>query len=154
MNQMDQLNLPTYDFRIRRIGNKHEIFDEFRKKHLVLTPEEWVRQNLLMYLHHEKGIPTGLIAIERGLTVNKLKKRTDIVVYKNDGSPGMIVECKAPSIKIDQNAFEQIARYNMNLKVSYLLVSNGLTHYSCKIDFTNQTFAFLQEIPNFKTICS
>ncbi len=150
---MDKLNLPTYNFRLRSVQGKKEIFDEFRKKFVVLTPEEWVRQNLLMYLHHVKGIPVGLIAIERGLTVNKLKKRTDIVVYKNDGKPCMIVECKASSVKVDQNTFEQIARYNMSLKVNYLLVSNGLTHYSCKINFNNKTFAFLEEIPDFKTIC-
>ena len=152
MENLKILNLPDYDFRMRKSTNKIEIFDEFRKKFVILTPEEWVRQNLLKYLHIEKNVPKSLIAIEKGLTVNRLKKRTDILVYNSKGITRMIVECKAPEIKINQNTFEQIARYNMTLKVDYLLVSNGLNHYCCKIDFANQGFQFIDNIPEFNTL--
>ena len=149
---MVNLNFPEYDFRLRKSKAKTEIFDEFRMKFVILTPEEWVRQNLLKYLYTEKNIPKGLIAIEKGLTVNRLQKRTDIVIYNKLGKPSMIVECKSPEINITQTTFEQIARYNMTLKVSYLLVSNGLVHYCSKIDFKNKQFCFLEEIPDFETL--
>jgi hypothetical protein len=149
ISRMKNLNLPDFDFRTRKLNNKTEIFDEFRNKFVVLTPEEWVRQNLLKYLNIEKNIPKGLMSIEKGLTVNRLKKRTDIVIYNRKGNPSMIVECKAPEIKISQDTFEQIARYNMTLKVDYLLVSNGLMHYCCKIDFKKQQFTFIENIPDF-----
>ena len=149
ISRMKNLNLPDFDFRMRKSNNKTEIFDEFRNKFVVLTPEEWVRQNLLKYLNIEKNIPKGLMAIEKGLTVNRLKKRTDIVIYNRKGNPSMIVECKAPKIKISQDTFEQIARYNMTLKVDYLLVSNGLKHYCCIINFEKQWYTFIETIPDF-----
>lgn len=149
---MVKLNLPEYKFRIRHLNDKTEIFDEFRKKFVVLNPEEWVRQNLLKYLHFNKNIPKGLITVEKGLLVNKLMKRTDILIYNKKGKASMIVECKAPEVAVNQNTFEQIARYNMALKVEYLLVSNGLDHYCTKIDFQNNSFSFLKEIPDFETL--
>ncbi|PKP32855.1 MAG: restriction endonuclease subunit R [Bacteroidetes bacterium HGW-Bacteroidetes-17] len=149
---MKKLNLPEFEFRLRKSNDRTEIFDEFRKKYIVLTPEEWVRQNLLKYLHFNKNIPKGLITVEKGLTLNQLKKRADILIYTRKGNPCMIVECKSPDISIDQNTFEQIARYNMTLKVDYLLVSNGLEHFCCKIDFENKSFSFLEDIPNFETL--
>lgn len=152
MSSMVKLNLPEYDFRFRKSNNKTEIFDVFRMKFVVLNPEEWVRQNLLRYLHIEKNIPKGLIAVEKGLMLNKLRKRTDAVIYNKKGKPSMIVECKAPEIKIGQDTFEQIARYNMTLKVKYLLVSNGLTHFCSKIDFKNEVFIFIEEIPSFEEL--
>ncbi len=150
---MEKLNLPEYDFRFQRKNDKTEIFDEIRKKFLVLTPEEWVRQNLIKYLINDRGIPGGLISIEKGLEVNKLKKRTDAVVHNKAGKPIMIVECKAPSVKIKQEVFEQIARYNMSLKVPFLLVSNGHEHYCCKINFETNSFKFLKDIPLYKNLC-
>ncbi len=150
---MQKLNLPEYEFKTRVQNSKTEIFDEVRKKYLILTPEEWVRQNLIKYLINDRGIPAGLIAIEKALKINKMNKRTDIVIYKKTGEPGMIVECKAPSIKIDQKVFEQIARYNMSLKVPVLLVSNGQTHYCCKIDYSENRFSFLESIPNYPDLC-
>lgn len=149
---MVKLNLPEYNFRFRKSNGKTEIFDEFRMKFVSHAPEEWVRQNLLKYLHTDKKIPKGLIAIERGLKVNRLQKRTDIVVYNKKGEACMIVECKAPEVTINQNSFEQIARYNMTLKVDYLLVSNGLNHYCCKINFQEQSFTFIEEVPDFVTL--
>lgn len=150
---MQKLNLPEYDFKMRQIKGKTEIFDEVRKKYLKLSPEEWVRQNLIKYLINDKGIPPGLISIEKGLKVNTMNKRTDIVVYNKKAKPGMIVECKAAGVKIDQKAFEQIARYNMSLKVPLLLVSNGLLHYCCKIDFEKKSFSFLESIPDYEILC-
>ena len=149
---MVKLNLPEFEFRYRNSNNKTEIFDEFRKKFVALTPEEWVRQNLLKYLQTEKKIPKGLMAVEKGLTVNRQQKRTDVVIYNQKGKPSMIIECKAPEIKISQDTFEQIARYNMTLKVDYLLVTNGLEHYCCKIDFKIGQFSFLEEIPDFERL--
>lgn len=149
MDRTRKLNLPEYEFRYRNSEQKIEIFDEFRKKFVVLTPEEWVRQNILKYLHIDKNIPPGLMAIERGLTVNRLKKRTDILIFNNKGIASMIVECKAPEVILDQNVFEQIARYNMTLKVKYLLVTNGINHYCCKINFDDKSYVYLNNIPDY-----
>jgi len=149
MDRTRKLNLPEYEFRYRNSEQKIEIYDEFRKKFVVLTPEEWVRQNILKYLHIDKNIPLGLMAIEKGLTVNRLKKRTDILVFNNKGIASMIVECKAPDVILDQNVFEQIARYNMTLKVKYLLVTNGINHYCCKINFDNKSYVYLDNIPDY-----
>jgi type I site-specific restriction endonuclease len=149
---MLKLNFPDFKFRIEKKEGKPTIFDEIRKKFLILSPEEWVRQNLIKFLIQEKNVPAGLIVIEKGLKVNQLNKRTDIVIYKRDGKAGMIVECKAPSVKISQATFEQIARYNMSLRVPLLVVSNGLEHYCCKIDFEKEQYSFLKDIPTFDMI--
>ena len=152
MGGMKNLNLPDFEFRTRNSNGKAEIFDEFRNRFVVLTHEEWVRQNLLKYLNLEKNVPKGLMAIEKGLIVNRLNKRTDIVIYNRKGNASMIVECKAPEIKISQDTFEQIARYNMTLKVDYLLVSNGINHYCCKIDFGKQSYSFIENIPDYSQL--
>lgn len=127
------------------------IFDKLRKKYMVLTPEEWVRQHYVSYLIEEKKYPTSLIALEKQLTINNRKKRTDILVFNTDGNPEIIVECKAPSIKITQDTFDQIARYNLKLKATFLIVTNGLEHFYCKMDFENETYIFLKEIPDYKS---
>lgn len=147
---MQPLNLPTYKFRIKSNENKYAIFDIIRKKYVVLTPEEWVRQHLIHYLIEEKNYPISLIAVEKKLTINKLTKRTDILVFNSDGTHEIIVECKAPKIKISQDSFDQIARYNLKLKANYLIVSNGLAHYFTKMDFENEAYVFLENIPNYK----
>ncbi|MBT8317034.1 MAG: type I restriction enzyme HsdR N-terminal domain-containing protein [Lutibacter sp.] len=147
---MYALNLPTYKFRIKSTKNKYEIFDIVRKKYVVLTPEEWVRQHLIHYLIEEKKYPISLIAVEKQLTINKLTKRTDILVFNTDGLPHIIVECKSPTIKISQNTFDQIARYNLKLNANYLIVSNGLEHFNCKMDVENEAYLFLETIPNYK----
>ncbi|WP_457610716.1 type I restriction enzyme HsdR N-terminal domain-containing protein [Lutibacter sp.] len=146
---MHLLNLPTYKFKIKNTKNKHTIFDIVRKKYVSLTPEEWVRQHLIHYLIEEKKYPISLIAIEKQLTINNLTKRTDILVFNSEGTPEIIVECKAPSIKITQHTFDQIARYNLKLNANYLIVSNGIKHYYCKMDFLKKEYVFLDTIPNY-----
>lgn len=149
---MQQLNLPTYSFKIKSAGERKQIFDEIRKKYVALTPEEWVRQNFIRYLIYEKQFPASLIAIEMALKYNRMKKRGDVVIYNKSGEPVVIVECKAPDVKITQDAFDQIARYNMALKVKYLIVTNGLIHYCCLMDYEKKSYAFLEEIPLYKNI--
>lgn len=149
---MEELNLPEFNFRIRKKNGKEEIFDFLRKKFVSLTPEEWVRQNFIMFLIKEKGYPESLITVEKSLMLNNLLKRTDIVIYSNTGFPKLIVECKATSVKITQKTFDQIARYNMTLKVDYLIVTNGLTHYICQIDYKKQSYYFLKEVPFYNEI--
>ena len=126
------------------------IFDKLRKKYIVLTPEEWVRQHFVYFLIEEKKYPVTLIALEKQLTINNLKKRSDILIFNADGKPEIIVECKAPSIKITQNTFDQIARYNLKLRANYLILTNGLEHFYCKMDFKNETYIFLKDIPHYK----
>lgn len=149
---MQQLNLPEYGFNLRNNKGKKEIFDALRKKYIALTPEEWVRQNFIQFLILEKLFPAGLIAIEKALVVNTMSRRTDAVVHDKNGFPLVIIECKAPEVKISQKTFDQIARYNMTLKVKYLIVTNGLVHYACSIDFENQSYSFLKEIPMYDNL--
>ncbi len=144
-----KLNLPEYNFTIRQIGNKKEIFDPVRGKYVSLTPEEWVRQNFIRFLIDEKGYPASLIAIEKGLTVNKKPRRFDAVAYDKTGMPLVLIEFKSVNIAISQKVFEQIAIYNQLLKVKYLIVSNGLKHYCCQIDFQKQSINFLKDIPDY-----
>jgi hypothetical protein len=146
---MTNLNLPKYSFRIKSKENKLYIFDRIRKKDLVLTEEEWVRQNFVSFLHKEKKYPLSLIALEKKCVVNNLAKRTDVVVYDTSGKPNIIVECKAPNIRIDQDTFDQIARYNMSLNASFLIVTNGLEHYYCQMDHSAKKYKFLKEIPDY-----
>ncbi|MCF6296538.1 MAG: type I restriction enzyme HsdR N-terminal domain-containing protein [Flavobacteriaceae bacterium] len=146
---MVNLNLPRYSFKIKNKENKLYIFDIIRKKNIVLTPEEWVRQHLIHYLIEAKNYPKSLIAIEKQLKINNLIKRTDILVFDNLGQPSIIVECKAPSIKISQDTFDQIARYNLKLQAKYLIVTNGLQHFYCKMDHEKMQYDFLKEIPNY-----
>ncbi len=147
---MQKLNLPFYQFRIREKNGQNEIFDSIRHKFVVLTPEEWVRQNFIRYLNKEKNIPEIMIAVEKALSLNTLTKRSDILIFGPGGKPIMIVECKAPVVKIDQKVFEQISRYNLALKVNYLVVTNGLEHYCAKIDFNTGSYSFLENIPGYK----
>ena len=147
---MQPLNLPTYQFEIKSSENKQLIFDKIRKKHVVLTPEEWVRQNFVEYLLKEKKYPISLIAVEKQVTVNKLKKRFDILVFDKKGNHNIIVECKSPKIKITQDTFDQIARYNLALNAEYLIVTNGISHYYCKMDSENKKYVFLEDISSYK----
>ena len=143
-----KLILPEYHFKTRvNPSGKDEIFDEVRMKYVILTPEEWVRQNLIRYLKEEKKYPSMLIAIEKGIKVNNMQKRFDAVIHNRNGQPLMLIEFKSPDVKITQKVMEQISRYNLSLNVSYLLVSNGLSHYCCYIDKETGTFEFLDEIP-------
>lgn len=146
---MISLNLPQADFRIKSKENTQLIFDNIRKKYVVLTPEEWVRQHVLYYLTEIKGYPKSLIAVEKQLVVNTLKKRFDILVFNKQGLPEIVVECKSPSIKISQHTFDQIARYNLKLNARYLMVTNGLHHYFCNLDNINEQYIFLTELPDY-----
>jgi hypothetical protein len=149
---MQKLNLPSFQFKLKSSENKQLIFDIIRKKYVVLTPEEWVRQNLIHFLIKEKNYPISLISCEKQLLVNKLKKRFDLLIYGPNGTPILIIECKSPKIKISQDTFDQIARYNMELKSEFLVVSNGIMHYSCKVNTEDKSYIFLEEIPKYEDI--
>ena len=146
---MKKLNLPSFPFKIKSMENKLYIFDMLRKKNVVLTPEEWVRQNFVQYLIIYKYYPKSIIAIEKQLIINGLTKRTDILIFDKKGNPDIIVECKAPSVKINQHTFDQIARYNLKLNANYLIVTNGLQHFYCKIDHEQEKYHFLEDIPDY-----
>ena len=148
---MQKLNFPVYNFRFKNKENKALIFDEIRKKFIVLKPEEWVRQHCIKFLIEEKKYPKALINVEKSIKINNLIKRYDIVIYNSDGSIYLVVECKSPKIKISQDTFDQIARYNLALNASYLMVTNGLNHYYCNIDFEKESYNFLKEIPSYKS---
>ena len=144
-----KLNLPSFSFKFKSMENKLYIFDILRKKNVVLTPEEWVRQNFVQYLIQNKNYPKSIIAVEKQLNINNLNKRTDILIFDKNGNPDIIVECKAPSIKINQDTFDQIARYNLKLNANYLIVTNGLQHFYCKIDHELEKYHFLKDIPDY-----
>ena len=143
------LNLPSYPAKIIKRDGKNVIFDPLRQKYVALTPEEWVRQHFVHFLTDFKGFPKGLLANEIQLDLNGTKKRCDTVLFNKDLSAKMIVEYKAPNIEITQAVFDQITRYNMVLKVEYLIVSNGIRHYCCKIDYNTMKYTFLPDIPAY-----
>lgn len=147
---MTLLNLPVYQFKTKQEGERTYIFDTIRKKYLVLTPEEWVRQNFIQYLINEKQFPKSLIAIEAGLKYNQLKKRLDVLVYNKEGAPHLIIECKAPEVKITQDVFDQVARYNFIFKAKYLVVTNGLQHFCCEMNYADNSFQYIEQIPVFE----
>jgi len=147
---MQQLNFPSYNFRFKNSENKVSIFDDIRKKFIILTPEEWVRQNTIQFLLQEKNYPKSYLNIEKLIKINDIKKRYDAVVFLPNGALFLLVECKAPEIKITQETFDQIARYNMKLNAQYLMVTNGLNHYFCQMDFENEKYIFLEELPSFR----
>ncbi len=151
---MEKLNLPEYTFRTKMEGEKTLIFDRIRKKFVVLTPEEWVRQNFIQYLIHEKKYPENLMAVEKQIKVNGKQRRFDLLIYLRNGQPLLIAEFKAPNVKISQNAFDQVVRYNMSLRVEKVVVSNGFQHFACAIDYVKNNFSYLREIPDFTERCS
>jgi predicted type IV restriction endonuclease len=148
---MQNLNFPNYSFRFKNSENKVAIFDEIRKKFVVLTPEEWVRQHVVQYLLLEKKYPKSLINVEKLVKVNGLNKRYDIVVFQPNGEIFLLIECKAPEVPISQQTFDQIARYNLKLNAQYLMVTNGLNHYFCQMDFENEKYVFLKEAPDYRS---
>ena len=149
---MLSLNLPAFETKITTREGKNVIFDVIRKRYVALTPEEWVRQHFVNFLITHKGFPQTLMANEVNLNLNGTKKRCDTVLYRRDLSARMIIEYKAPHIEITQQVFDQITRYNMVLKVDYLIVSNGLQHYCCLIDYSNQSYTFLKDIPEYLSL--
>lgn len=148
-----ELNLPKYKFSIKQDPNgKHKIYDESRNKYIQLTPEEWVRQNFVKYLKEAKNYPASLIAIEKGIVVNTMQKRFDAVVYNNIGKPRVLIEFKSPGVKINQEVMDQVSRYNIALNVEYLIVSNGLVHYCCRLNTITNEVMFLSDIPKFSDL--
>lgn len=143
------LNLPPHPFKLIEKEGTTYIFDGFRKKNLVLTPEEWVRQHFIQFLINQKQFPKALIQVEGGLTLNQLQKRTDIVVFNRAGEKIMVIECKAPSVKIKQAVFDQAARYNSVHKTKWLVVTNGLQHFFAEINHLEKKFKFVENLPNF-----
>lgn len=146
---MQKLNFPAYTFRFKNSENKVAIFDVIRKKFIILTPEEWVRQHTVQFLLEEKKYPKSYINVEKLIKVNDISKRYDVAVFKPNGELFLLIECKAPEVPISQDTFDQIARYNLKLKAEYLMVTNGLNHYFCQMDFENEKYIFLKELPNF-----
>lgn len=146
---MQKLNFPEYAFRFKNSENKVAIFDDIRKKFIVLTPEEWVRQHVVQFLLTAKNFPKLHVNVEKVVKINGMNKRYDIVVYRPDGSIFLIVECKAPHVTISQATFDQIARYNMILNSGYLMVTNGLNHYFCQMDNEAERYIFLRDIPTY-----
>ncbi len=149
MDLLVPLELPPYPFKIADEGGQLTLFDVIRKKTVVLTPEEWVRQHFVQYLINQKNYPKTLIKLEGGHRLHGMPKRSDIVVYNRSGQKILLIECKAPSVTIDQKTFDQVARYNMVHKVALLAVTNGLQHYYCSIDFENQSYKFIKELPAY-----
>jgi hypothetical protein len=146
---MQQLNFPLYEFRFKNSKNARQIFDPIRKKFVALQPEEWVRQNVVQYLLQDRNYPRSHINVEKQLKVNQLSKRYDVVVFNPNGSIAILVECKSPTQWVSQDVFDQIARYNMALHATYLMVTNGLRHYYCQMDFELRTYHFLPELPSY-----
>ncbi|MFD1000793.1 type I restriction enzyme HsdR N-terminal domain-containing protein [Ohtaekwangia kribbensis] len=147
---MIQLNLPAFEHQIKQADGKHWIFDVLRKKYLVLTPEEWVRQHFVHYLVNEMQYPRTLIKVEGGLSYNKLSKRSDIVVFDRNGKPWMIIECKAPDIAITESTVRQASMYNATLKANFLVVTNGMRHFLFQTDWLNNTTRVLDAMPPFE----
>ena len=147
---LKELNLPEYSFSISGEPGSEMIFDRIRRKYVRLTPEEWVRQNFIRYLVNEGSYPEGLIAVEAGFKLNRLRRRVDVLIHDRTGKPRMIVECKSPDTPLNEVVFEQIATYNMQFRVPYLVVTNGLIHFACRMDFDSNTPCYLNVIPQYE----
>ncbi len=149
---MQNLNLPEYDLKLKEVSGRQMIFDPFRSKYILLTPEEFVRQRFAQFIIHERGFPGSLMVTEYSLKLNRLLKRCDILVFNRNREPVALVECKSPDVRIGQQVFDQVARYNVVFRVSYMMVTNGLKHYCCKVDFLTGSVEFLPDIPYFHAI--
>ena len=150
--KMIRLNLPEYEINVRERDEKQLIFDFLRRKYVALTPEEWVRQHFTHFLVEHKGYPKGLLANELELHVGDKRLRCDTVLYDQALQPRMIIEYKAPHIKIQQKTFDQIVVYNLLLHADYLVVSNGISHYCCQMDYERQSYTFLTDIPDYAAL--
>ncbi|WP_420580661.1 type I restriction enzyme HsdR N-terminal domain-containing protein [Reichenbachiella sp.] len=148
---MEELNLPRFPFKVKETENGRKIWDEFRKKYVVLTPEEWVRQHFLKFLNDYLKYPKSLLKTEFEIRYNQLKKRPDIVAYDNTGNPLMVVECKAPEVNISEATFQQAAIYNQTLKAKYMVITNGMDHFCCEQNEKTGTFDFVEKIPVYQS---
>jgi hypothetical protein len=149
---MEPLNLPPYDVRLRNVNGHQQIFDVLRRRYVALTPEEWVRQHFVHFLIDQKGYPKGLLCNEIELKVGEKKLRCDTVLYNREMRPQIIIEYKAPHIALTQRVFDQITVYNMLLHVDYLIVSNGMQHYCCQMNYAQNQYRFLRAIPSYDTL--
>ena len=149
---MYQLNLPTYDLRLRRTGNRDMIFDVLRRKYVALTPEEWARQHFVHFLIEHKGYPTALLANEIELRIGGKHLRADTLLYNKELRPHMLIEYKSPTIALTQKVFDQISAYNLLLHADYLIVSNGMQHICCRMDYEQNTYHFLEKIPDYSEL--
>jgi hypothetical protein len=149
---METLNLPAYDLRVTEQKGKRVVYDPTRQTYVTLTPEEWVRQHFLQYLIQELDVPMGLVATEASFQFEGQTWRADIVAHDRQGNPLLLVECKAPSVSIGQDAFDQGARYNLVLDARYLVVTNGRAHYACRVDLNAGTYAFLDDLPSYEAL--
>lgn len=147
---MQSLNFPKFNFRLKNSENGVQIFDEIRRKFVVLQPEEWVRQHTVRFLIESKGYPKNWLNVEKKMILNGLTKRVDVLVFNRAGGLEILVECKAPKINITQDTFDQIARYNLKAKAKFLMVTNGLQHFYCQMDYTNEKYNFIPELPEFR----
>ena len=149
---METLNLPTYSFTIKSDKDRSFIFDAIRRKYVLLTPEEWVRQHFIQYLVQDKGFPASLIAVEKEFSFNRMKKRTDILAYNRQGEPVLLVECKSPAVPVTRAVFDQIGLYNLSYNVPWLVVTNGMKHYCCRFEGTKAGYQFTDRIPEWNDI--
>jgi hypothetical protein len=149
-SHLPELNFPQYEFRLQEEGGQHKIFDPVRRKFVALTPEEWVRQHAIAYLHEAKAFPLSLLMVEKEFTYNKLSKRADIVACNNMGAPILMVECKSTDVEITQDVFDQIVRYNLVLQVKILLITNGINTFCCSLE--GGEYKPLEDIPEYKTL--
>jgi hypothetical protein len=149
---MQTLNFPVFQFRFSEHDGRQLIFDPVRRRFVSLTPEEWVRQHMIAYMVETKQIPLSMIGVEKKLLVNGLVKRFDIAVFSRTGFPVLLVECKAPFIGISEKVFDQAARYNMQLQVNYFVITNGMEHFYCRIDYLNKAYRFIEDIPLYSAL--
>jgi len=146
---MIQLNFPVYNFRITDKEGKLSIFDPVRKKYVALTPEEWVRQHVIQYLVQEKQVPLSLISAEAEIRLYNTRKRFDLAVFDRNGNALLVVECKAPSVPVTQNVLDQAVRYNLTMKVGFLMLTNGLQHIYCVKDIKTGSIRIIEDLPGF-----
>lgn len=151
---MIKLNFPGYNFSTKDQDGRAVIFDPARKKYVALTPEEWVRQHVIQYLHLEKHVPLSLISVETEIRLYKTRKRFDIAVFDRNGNPQLVVECKSPSVPVTPEVLDQVVRYNLSLKVSHLMLTNGLQHIYCQVDSSNNSIKILDDLPDFNSFRS
>jgi hypothetical protein len=147
---MYNLNLPSVSLKFKEINGKKAIFDIVRKKYIILTPEEWVRQHFIHFLINKYQYPRSLIKIESGIRFNDITGRSDIIVYDRKGQVFLLVECKAPTIPLSNVVFEQASRYNQDYKAKYLLITNGLQHFCCEINHQTNSYTYMNDIPIFQ----
>ena len=147
---MVKLNLPPFKVELKKDEDRILIFDFLRRRYVVLTPEEWVRQHFIHYAITHLNYPKSLIKVEGGLTFNTLQKRSDIVVFNRDGQPWMIIECNAPALKLSKRTIQQASIYNHSLRAKYVVITNGMSQICCEVDWINSNTVVLESMPAYQ----